>query len=182
MTRVVVAASIDNELMAKDIAEVRKLQNAGYEVQFFYYLPKIPAEFSMIPSFNSQIKQWRIHAKKILSELGNKLGLAVENRHFVDEVLGPNEVFNEAKEMHADIILTHNTELMKQRFLDRMFDSISSLFKGHKAKEVPVENVDTYVQKTLGEQRETKRIGEDLSAVNDERIQASLRSKKIHKL
>lgn len=174
MTRVVVAAGINNELGSRDVAAVKRLKQAGYDVQFYYYLPKVPAEFSMLPSFNQELKEWKTHAAKMLNELGNKLEIPTGNRHFVDEILGPDRVFDEAKEIHADIILTKDKSELKQSYFSRFFDWAGGFFtKQPVDKEVPVTNIISYVAKKLGVENVRSIPIRKAGAINDERISSA---------
>ena len=164
MTRVMVAESINNELNEKNLLAIRRLQQAGHQVVLIYYLPKVPAEFNMIPSVNSQLQAWRAHGMKKLEELGNKLQIPLNSRHFIDEVIGPDEVFREANQLGADIILTQDKHQLKQSFLNRGFTSIANLFRANATKELPVETVNHFVNKQLGISRIPKE-----QAVNDEK-------------
>lgn len=124
MAQVVVAASIDNELQSKDIAELKKLKQAGHAIDLFYYLPQVPAEFSVLPSVNSELMRWKSHGLELLNKVGTQLGVPEEHRHFIDEVLGPDRVFDAAKALDAKMILTAHPEDLKQRFLSRVFDRL----------------------------------------------------------
>jgi hypothetical protein len=156
MTRIVVAAGINNELWPKDVSAIQRLKQGGYEVLFYYYLPKIPAQFSMIPSFNEELKGWRQHANQILDTLGNKLNIPKEDRHFVDEVLGPERVIDEARAMQAAAILTNNKEKLKQSPLSKFYDWLLAIFERKRATTLPIENVSQYVNARLGELKPSK--------------------------
>jgi hypothetical protein len=150
MTRVVVAAGLDNELASKDISSLKRLLQAGYDVEFFYYLPRVPPEYSMIPSFNEKLNAWKAHAAKILDKVGSKLSISTKHRHFVDEILGPNRLFDEARDMQADIILTNHKDELKESMLAKFYDRVGELFTGKRIKKVPTENVSVYTEKRLG--------------------------------
>jgi hypothetical protein len=150
MARVVVAAGLDNELASKDISSLKRLLQAGYDVEFFYYLPRVPPEYSMIPSFNEKLKAWKVHAAKILDKIGSKLRLSAKHCHFVDEIVGPNRLFDEARNMQADIILTHRKNELKESLLAKFYNRVSGLFTGKGIKKVPTENVNIYTEKRLG--------------------------------
>jgi hypothetical protein len=158
MTKVIIAASINNELEAKDIVAVQQLQKVGYDVVLYYYLPKIPAQFSMIPSFNYQLKEWREHANKILNDVGDKLNIPAQNRHFADEILGPNRVIEEARESSAQIILTNNKDMLHQSFLDKLYDRLASIFERRPPKTLPIENIMNYAISKLGKFKATAKI------------------------
>jgi hypothetical protein len=169
MTQVIVAASINNELEARDIVAIQQLQKEGYDVVLYYYLPKIPAQFSMIPSFNDQLRGWRAHANKILNVVGNKLNIPAQNRHFADEILGPNRVIDEARESSAQIILTNNKDMLHQSFLDKLYDRLAAIFERRPPKTLPIENIMNYAISKLGKFKATaKIIPSEVSKIPDE--------------
>lgn len=149
MTRVLVAASINNELESRDVSAVKQLQRAGYDIQFYYYLPKVPAQFTMIPSFNEELKGWKTHAAKMLTELGQKLSIPASNCHFINEVLGPDQLFEEARALKVKVILTNKKDQLKHSILARFYDWISDIFTDKKVKEIPVEEVRKFASQEL---------------------------------
>lgn len=140
---IVVAASVDNELSSKDFADIKKLKNAGHHIYLSYYLPKVPAEYTQLPDIPPRIARWHTEGHKLLQELGNKLEIPKEDQFFTDEILGPDEVFETARNLKASMILTNNPKELKQRFLSRVFDKLLGY------KEVGVKRVATYVKKHI---------------------------------
>jgi hypothetical protein len=166
MTRVIVAAGINNELDSKDMAAIRRLKQARYDVQFFYYLPKVPAEYTMIPSVNQQLIDWRKHAHDVLNSLSNQLDISKKDQHFVDEILGPDQVFDEASKLKAEAILTKQPNELKRSFFSKLIDRFGS-FVGSKQRKVPLANIVPYVSQHLGGLRQvnqTEKLGAPTSA------------------
>lgn len=171
MIRIVVAAGVDNELSAKDISSMQRLLQAGYQVELYYYLPKVPAEFTMIPSFNKELKGWREHAKVMLSALSKKLGVNESHCHFVDEILGPDKIFEEIKNLDTQVILTSVTEEFKQSWLSKFYDKIIAFSKGNKLKKFIIKNVNDYAEQVLGKGKTAHYPGDLQFAANDPRVQ-----------
>lgn len=141
---VVVAASSDNELSSKDLALIERLKNK-YEIQFFYYLYKIPAEMFALPEMSGKVERWTAQGEHMLKVVGDKLGLSEKQRHLVRDPIGPDEVFDQAKALKAEAIITHDPDELKQRFLSRVLDSVGGLFNAEMARKVPVEPVGAFV-------------------------------------
>lgn len=145
-TEVALAAGIGNELGPKEIDMVKKMD--AEHLHLFYYLPRIPAEYTIIPSQNDLIMKWRKHAVDILDRVGSELKIPKENRHFIDEVIGPDKLFEDAKNLyHINVILTHDKAELKQTFLSKAYDQLAAFFKGIDVAEVPVADVAAYLEK-----------------------------------
>lgn len=147
MANVVVVAGIGNELEAKDVASIQQLMRIGKlekgEVHFIYYLPYIPG-FAMWEPISKMVPGWKAHANQIIDSIGNKLGIPIQNRHVVDEILGPDKVFSDAKELGAKFILTSHPDELRPRPLSRMYDAIVEIFKG-KTGEIKKETPSEFV-------------------------------------
>lgn len=92
----------------------------------------------------------------MLQVVGDKIGLPEQQRHFVNDVLGPDEVFDEAKRLQAEAIITHNPDELKQRFLSRVLDTIGGIFNKEMARKVPVEPVGEFVSAVAPEAKAAK--------------------------
>lgn len=167
MTRIAIAEGIKNELERSDLLAIERLLQGGCEVQLIYYLPKVPAEFTAIPSVNEQLRRWRSDGLRKLNKLGDQLNIPTENRRFVDEILGPDEVFDEAKQFKAEVILTKNRDDLKPSFLGRLADFIKN--RGDVEQSMPIETVAHFVDTQLKSINENKEgISPRTRAVNDD--------------
>lgn len=157
MTRVFIAASIDNELTSKEFSAVKRLQEAGCDLSLVYYLQKVPAPYTALPDVNLTLKEWHNHATKMLKELGDKLNLPAQDRFFVDEILGPDEVFDEARKLKVNTILTNRVNELRESLLSRFFNYILRSFKDTDfSRRVNVANINRYVNDQLGPEQPLK--------------------------
>lgn len=140
---IVVAASIDNELTSKDFADIKRLKDAGHHIHLSYYLPKVPAQYTQLPEIPPRIERWHSHGHKILQELGNKLQVPKEDQHFTDEILGPDEVFDDARFGHAAVIITSRPKELHETFLSKVFNRMRGL------KDIPVKSIHQFVKQVL---------------------------------
>jgi hypothetical protein len=141
---VAVVAGINNELSPRDFQTVKQLVSSGNAVDLFYVLPQVPALMTQLPEENKRFQGWHRHAKEMLGIWGNKLDISPEHRHFIDEIIGPDEFFDEARKIHAKAILTSHPEELKQRFLTRGWNYIRNLIQGGSFKELPVLKIAQY--------------------------------------
>jgi hypothetical protein len=160
MTPVVaVATSIDNPLSPKDFSLIKKLEET-HAIELFVFLPKVPAQYLVLPSFTDELEGWINQGKHTLKELGQKLGVPEKNQHFVDEILGPDEVFDKARRLKAQVILTSHPDELKQSFLSRAFDTIAGVFDKSKGKEVPVVSVVAFARTAITETKKPPKVTE----------------------
>jgi hypothetical protein len=179
MTCVAIAAGFNNELQSHDLAILRRLREAGYEVQLYYYLPRIPAEFSIIPSFNEELQEWKNHAKNMLERLALKLEITSKNRHFIDEILGPDKVFDEVKEADLKVILTSDKHALHQSALSKFYDYIAALFSKRKKEKIVIENISDYVTEQLGPLPEVKEMRKRSAIARRKIRRARLEKKRV---
>lgn len=183
MADIVVAASIDNELTSKSFADVKRLKDDGHHILFAYYLPLVSALYTQLPTMVDRIEEWHQHAQKVLRELGDKLGIPEKDRAFYDEILGPERLFDAAREKDVSVILTSNPEELKQRFLSRLFDMIM------RHKEVPVDSVEHFTKEHLpartrvsrSVEREAREDDPSYTSVYSETTERQMRGRKTHK-
>jgi hypothetical protein len=125
---IVLAVNYDNEFTNTEIAAIKRLQEAGYQIHITDYYPKIPAQMTELRSLNQLVNSWHKESSIVRNEIAEKLAIPENCQHQGSEILGPDEVFALAKKLKATAILTHDPKKLKQSLLSRAFENVESLF------------------------------------------------------
>jgi hypothetical protein len=125
---VVLAVNYDNEFTDTEIAAIKRLQEAGYQIHITDYYPKVPAQMTELRSLNQLVNSWHRESSVKRNEIAEKLAIPENCQHKGSEILGPDEVFGLARKLKAAAILTHDPKKLKQSLLSKAFDNVESLF------------------------------------------------------